>query len=850
MRAVRLRTEYLTDPIGIDIVQPRLSWNCEGGIKQTAYRVAAYTGDTRIWDSGKVSSARMTGIVFPPMLGSRQRVDWTVTLWDENDRAGEESRAFFETGLLHSSDLKAKWISGNYRVDPRKRYPVDCFRKRFTAIGIVRARLYITACGLYEAKLNGKRAGDFVLAPGHTDSRKRIQLQTIDVTELIRGGSNELTVQLADGWYRGSTGAWGLRNQYGTKTKLYVQLELTDRDGRTQEICSDESWDWSCYGPIRFADNKDGEIVEAYRTPSYAGKARLAKCRVLPAASNNVPVTEHERFKPVLLTTPKGSKVLDFGQNLAGYCAFRLNARRGQKLVLRFGETLDGSGEFTQKNFQCVNKKIATPLQRIVYTCKEGVNEYKTTFAVFGFRYALIETDIAFSPDDFTAVAVYSDVRDTGAFSCSNELINKFVSATRWSAKSNLLDVPTDCPTRERHGWTGDAQVFVKTACYLFDYAPFARKYLHDIYDFQPRSGKLPQIAPVAGVDLYMKVMDGSVGWADAGVIIPYTLWKQYGDDRILSEFYEGMKKYARFMMRRCGKWYPLSRRVRIPRRDKKYLANKGQSFGEWAEPKEIRPFAVADFIFTHPEEGTAYTAYVMGMMSEIAGVLGKEEDKALYDRYREGCKQAYRALIKSKGYSLDTDRQAKLVRPLYMGLPDEKDAAYAKERLLLALEHFGWRLGTGFLSTPFILYVLKEIGPEYAYRLLENERMPGWLFMVKSGATTVWESWEGTEAQGLVASLNHYSKGAVCSFLFDTVCGVSVGAEENSFVVAPTAGGSLTHAEASYLSIYGKIESGWKREGGHIVYTVTVPANTAALFCLPDGTKTMLTAGTHRIER
>ena len=228
MKAINLKTEYLINPIGIDIRHPRLFWNCEGGTKQIAYRIVAKTDEQIVWDSGKVSSDSMHAD-YPNDLASRQRVEWNATLWDETDSKGESSEtAFFETGLLSASDFRAKWISGNYRVNPKKRYPVDCFKKEFSAHNVAKARLYITACGLYEALVNGKRVDDFVLAPGHTDYTKRIQLQTYDVTELLENGENVITVELADGWYRGSCGAWGLRNQYGTQTKLYAQLEITD----------------------------------------------------------------------------------------------------------------------------------------------------------------------------------------------------------------------------------------------------------------------------------------------------------------------------------------------------------------------------------------------------------------------------------------------------------------------------------------------------------------------------------------------------------------------------------------------------------------------------------------------
>ena len=843
MKAIRLRTEYLNDPLGIDIPHPRLMWNCEGGVTQSAFQIV-----TENWDSGRVESASMH-LDYPLPLRSRERVNWRIRLWDENDRPGGWSEAFFEMGLLEKTAWTAKWITGNYAVNKKKRYPVDCFRKVFTVRkNVRRARLYLTACGLYEAVLNGRRVGDFVLAPGHTDYRKRIQLQTYDVTALLKAGENELTVQLADGWYRGSCGAWGLTNQYGTETKLLAQLEYEYESGLRETVITDGSWQWSNDGPIRFADNKDGEIVEAWREPSYAGKARVTSCDVLPTASNNVPVTEHETFRPTVITTPSGKTVLDFGQNIAGYLAFCLTAREGQRVFLRFGEMLDKDGEFTQKNIQCVSKKKTTPLQQVDYRCREGVNEYKTRFAIFGFRYVLLETETAWSPEAFTAIAVYSDLEQTMEFSSSNELLDRFVAATRWSAKNNAADVPTDCPTRERHGWTGDSQLFCVTAGYLMNCMPFARKHVRDLTDWQRKDGAFPQIAPHGGVDFYMSTLDGSVGWADAGVLIPYRCWKLFGDERFVAENYEAMKRYAQFMMRRCGKKDLLAKPLGLKGEARQYAVNAGQSYGEWAEPADVCPNKWTEIVRPHPEVSTAYTAWVMGVMEEIAEALQRSEDAALYRRYREGCTKAYQVLVETPDYSLDTDRQARLVRPLYMHLLNEKQTAYAEKRLLKSLEHYGWRLGTGFLSTPLILDVLTEIDLEAAYRLLENEEMPGWLFMPRSGATTIWESWEGTEAQGGIASLDHYSKGAVCEWLFRTMCGIRV-AGENRFVIAPRPGGHFTAAQAVYDSVYGRTASAWKKEHGTITYEITVPANCTAEVRLGDETLD-LAAGSYTFTR
>ena len=852
INAIRLRTEYLKNPIGIDFVKPRLSWNCEGAEKQTAYRIFAEDEYERIlWDSGKVNSSTMVHIPWGgDSLTSRTIVKWKVRLWDENDLPGEWSEeAWFELGLLLADDWTAKWITGNYKVNKKHRYPVDCFRKCFKISKPVRkARIYATACGLYESSLNGEKTGEFVLAPGITDYKKRVQYQTIDVTKKILQGNNQWNVLLADGWYRGSTGAWGRRNQYGTETKFLGQLEIEFIDGSREVIGSDDSWDWSNDGAMRFADNKDGEIVDATKEASFSGRAKCTSHPVIPSASNNFDNKENETFHPRLQISPTGKKILDFGQNFAGYVSFSVNAKEGEKILLRFGEMLDREGEFTQKNIQLSMKEKITPLQRVVYTCKEGKNDYKTRFAIFGFQYVEVETSVEIKADDFTGVAVYSSFERTGYFESSNPLLNQLVEATLWSTKGNSADLPTDCPTRERHGWTGDAQIFFKTASYLVDYAPFAKKYLKDVYDWQKPNGKLPQIVPPGGVDFYMDVMNGSVGWSDAGIIIPYQFCQMFGDFQILEEYYERMKCYAKFMQSRCGKWGgPYAKPVKVKGPYRKYLVNRGQSYGEWSEPQDVCMFHWYDFAAPHPEVSTAYTFYMMDLMEEIAQLLGKTEDLENFREYKDGCKKIYQEMSDTEMFSLDTDRQARLVRPLALDLLTEEQAVYAKERLIKAMENYGWRLGTGFLSTPFILDVLSEIDMEAAYRLLENEEIPGWLSMPKAGATTIWESWEGPNAKGDGAgSLNHYSKGAVCQWLFETMCGIQI-MGENEFQIAPKPGGKFTYAKAEYNSVYGKISCGWrKKENGTYQYEVVIPSNTTAKIVLPEGREIVCKMGNY----
>lgn len=853
MRAIHLQTEYLTEPLGLGIAKPRFYWNCEGGVTQTAYQIVAKRNEELQWDSGKVLSSRMIHISYEGTpLHSRDRVEWSVTLWDENGQPGETAESWFELGLLNPSDWTAQWITGDYRPKKNVRYPVDCFRRRFSLSGQVkRARLYASARGVYDVTVNGKRIEDFILAPGMTDYRKRIQYQTYDVTNML-SVENTLKLCLADGWYRGSCAAYGVTNVYGTQTSVIAQLEITLADGTVQTICTDSTWNWSNDGPIRFADLKDGEIYDAAKSPSFSGMAKTVKGGVNLVASNNVPVREKERFGAKLL----GNKVLDFGQNIAGYLEFSVKGKPGQIIKLVCGEVLDPDGNVDLSGIQetrpakgwsqmSMVKKLltnkvsgevdSTPRQEVVFTCSGDEDHYKTSFAVFGFRYVQIETDIEIDPAAFTAIAVYSDMEETGDFACSNELVNKLLENTRWSMKGNFLDLPTDCPTRERLGWTGDAQIFFDTGAYLMNTAPFFQKWLTDMADAQYKNGLLPAVLPYQGVEMMYKATGSSVGWADAIYLIPYRYYLRYGDKDILVQNWPMIERYADYLMTHLGQ---TDKKTAKNNPNNAYTYEKGVHLGEWLEPEEFRD-QVYGAQAKHPEECTAYLYYAMQTIGTIADILGNADMAKRCAETAKGAKVAYDALFVKTG-SLDTNRQAKLVRPLALGLLNGAAKEHALQRLIQAIEDYRYRVGTGFLSTPFLLPVLAEAGEtETAYKMLENTEKPGWLAEVLDGATTVWENWEGNLSQ------NHYSPGAVCQWPFESVAGIRVDGE-NHFTIAPLPGGTLTYAKGAYQSIYGKVESCWKKTAEGTKFIVTIPANTTAEIRLPDGVLHSVKAGTH----
>ncbi len=850
MKAIEIKTEYLENPIGLSISHPRIRWKDLGGEKQTGFCIQTVSSQSGTFDSGKILSSSMH-YDFPFPLHSRERITFRIALYDEKgETEGYGEEHFFERGLLKKEDYSASFITGDYHPKKGVDYPVDYFQKEFELKVVKSARLYATSYGLYRIFLNGKKAGDFVLAPGSTDYHHRLQVQAMDVTSLLKQGKNVLSAELASGWYRGHNGAKGRRNTYGKETKLYYQLEVEFADGTKTRVKSDGTEKWSNDGPLSFADLRDGEAYDFNKQPSLKGKAKIAKCKDAPFAfSNNYPVKERECFSPrKVTTTPKGKRLCMFPQNIAGYLDLTIVGKKGQKVDIVLGEYVGEDGELTLKNIQCSYKGKPTPLQEIHLVLKDGMNHYRSAYFFGGFRYASISGDVLPEAENIQAIALYTACPKVGEFHCSNELVNTFFHNTLRSRRGNTIDVPTDCPTRERRGWTGDSQVFFNTACYLTDYAPFARKHLHDLFDEQRKSGKLGQIVPFSNEDWFMFPMNGSVGWADAGILIPYRFYKRYGDERILKEFYPQRKKYAKFRIKRIGKWGGIYQQpLHLSPKRRRWAVGRGQSYGEWAEPKDVCSFKWTDFASPHPEVSTAYTSARLSIRSEIAALFKEDDLAKRYKDISEKVKLSYQALRHTKVYPLDTDRQANLVRPLYFHLLNEQDTAFAKERLIKALENYRFRLGTGFLSTPFILDVLSKYNVPACYKLLLNEERPGWLFRAKNDTTTIWEGWEGTQSDKGIASLNHYSKGARVEWLFKGRCGIQIDGE-NHFLIHPIVGPGIDFASASYDSIYGKVSSSWKKEGNKIIYTFEIPSNTKADILI-DGRKEEVGPGSYSLE-
>lgn len=877
MQAKDLRTDHMTDPVGIDGERLFFSWVCEGGLFQTGYRVrlALAGSGEMLWDSGVVESGRMH-VLCPVSVGPRTRAVWTVQLWDENGSTEEPAQsACFETGL-YAADWQAKWVcpeltrlsldecdctdainafakknweekQAEKEEDKREAYvphqPASYIRKKFHAPAAVDARLYITACGVYVAYLNGKRVGDMVLAPGTFTADHHVGVQTYDVSGLVCEGENEIMIVLGDGWYRSTSGVDGDRDLFGADTAILFQLEA---DG--QVLCvSDETMEASQCGPVRQNDMQQGEVYDARITKisGWHGIRCLDDLNIELRCTQNVPIREHEAFAGRLFTAPDGSTVLDFGQNIAGYIEIEINAHEGQQILLTCGEALDAAGNFTDENFQDRKRhKEGGTQQYLQLICREGINHFKPSFTIMGFQYALVETDIdpdAIKAARFTAHAVYSDMAQTGTFECSDPYVNKLVQNSIWSLKGNFCDVPTDCPTRERAAWTGDMGVFAGTGLYLMDCYPVIEKWLGECRQCQYPDGRIANIAPPNGHGSWItQMLCSSAGWGDACIIVPYTLYERFGDIKILEDNYDMMRKWYAFLLGRAAQTKPEQESGPYAA----YTVLNGIDYGEWCEPGISSIQAMSN---PKKSVGTAYLAYSGRLLAQIADILGKPDDADEYRRISELAGLAYRYTFTNDGV-IESDRQAEYVRAVQFGLLTGDEAAAAVSTLDRMIRENDYHLNTGFLSTPFMCGVLCEYGyTDTAYRLLLQDTAPGWLYAVKKGANTIWETWEGIDADGNPhESLNHYSYGAICGWLFGGVCGINI--KGSTVTITPVPDPHLRYARAAYDSPLGRIESGWSYEADKISYQVTIPSNVTALFTFPDGSTKTLTAGSYNL--
>ena len=852
MKASHIKVEHLKNPLGIDLKKPFISWCCQEGLQQTGYLINAFSywnnqKDELIYTSGKQNISTMSAYL-DTELKSRQRVLIEITLFDENNKPGEVSTAVFETALLNQQDWCAKWINPEpENLTEVNNRPASYLKRTFSVEETEPARLYITAHGLYTVFLNSTKVGNAVLTPGTSEYSVNLEYQTYDVTSYLKKGDNEIQIILGDGWYRGKSGMNNPKgNLFGTDIACLAQLEVNKK----VVLKTEGSWIASQKGPVQKNGLDFGETVDANLGNGFFATEEFHPVRVENFSykplkcSNNVPITEHEVFQGKRIVTPREEDVLDFGQNMAGYVSFSVTAKAGQKITLTHGEALDENGNFTIENFQGPTEDKQIP-QKIVYLCKEGKNEYKPQFCLFGFQYVKVETDLPLDEISFQAHAVYSDMEQVGQFQCGSQEVNQLVQNSLWSMKSNFADIPTDCPTRERQGWTGDAALFVSTGTYLMDCYSVFRKWLAEVRVAQLEDGKIPGVAPRSEpTGFFQKLSNGSAGWADAITIVPSVLSQVYQCPDILSENYDAMRKWVDFSQKRAKKSRLKAKWKRNPYQH--YIVDTGFHWGEWMEPGTDIKNALAETMKKgNPEVPTAYFAYSAQLLALAAERLNKKEDAFYYQDLSKKIKKAYRAYFVKEGHIV-SDRQARYVRPIALDILTLKEKKKAAQDLNELVIQNDYHLNTGFLSTPYLCEVLSSYGyTDTAYRLLLQDTAPSWLYEVKKGATTIWETWNGIDEQGKVsASLNHYSYGAVTGWLFKGVAGIQL--SDGKIIIKPHPHDSIGFVNAVYQSPVGQIQSSWRYEGKTIHYEVKIPSNTSATVILPNGKEHQITAGTY----
>ncbi len=701
----------------------------------------------------------------------------------------------------------ASWIS--YPQDMGFECPI--FKKSFKIDKkIKKATLTISSLGCYYAEINGSRVGNFVMAPGWT-SLKRTQAQVYDIKNML-SSDNEIKVSLSKGWFKGRMNARANKNMADMYEALIAEIKIKYTDNTEDIICTDSSWE-GALSKITFADIYDGEHFDANRAEHYA------PCRVqyydksLIVPQQGESVIEQESIRPFkIFTTPKGETVVDFGQNLTGYFEVTVDAKRGDLVDLSFAEVLDKEGNFYTENYRTAKAEFK-------YICRDGKQCYKPRHVFYGFRYIRINSfPCQVSADSIRAIVVHSDIERTGYLDSSSPLLNQLFKNIIWGQKGNFLDIPTDCPQRdERMGWTGDAQVFARTASYNFNVEKFFEKWLTDLKLDQTESGAIPHVIPQAWDD-----NDSSAAWGEASTVCPYQMYLTYGNKKILKSQYNSMCKYVKYIGKASKS---------------RYLWTGCWHFGDWlgldAPYGSYKGSSNEDFI------ASVFYAYSTLLVVKAGKALGKNVSKyeALYEKIVAKIRKTF------KSYNTQTE----CVLALYFDIAEDKKAVASK--LATMIKENGTRLKTGFVGTPYLLHALSQNGyTELAYDLLLQEQFPSWLYSVKQGATTVWEHWDGVNDQGEfwskdMNSFNHYAYGSVADWVYGVACGIQTVEEKPGFeeiVIAPQPTDKLDYLSARIDTVRGAVFSKWYHDGDKIRYEITTPSKTTIII---DGVR-------HEVEK
>lgn len=826
VKVTQLLTENRMNPEGLDIQQPRLSWQLEAiaqNLTQTAFEVKVTTGGKVVWNSGKVETAQNVQVPYRgPALLPGTGYEWMVRIWDNTGRVSAYSApAFFTTGLQQHSAWKARWIEPGYQEDTILR-PCPIFRKQFTlARKPVRAIVYITCHGVYEAELNGKKVGDAYLTPGWTSYPKRLQYQMYEIGNQLKQGINTLEVMLGSGWYRGVLGFEDKENTYGKTLALLLQAELTYSDGSKEYITTDNSWQCTT-GQVRFADFYNGDIIDYRRERDEWSPVKEKDYGVSNLiATVNEPVRKQESFTPVKIwRTPKGELLADFGQNLVGWVQVKVSGKVGDTIRLDHGEVLDKYGEFYRTNLRGARCSD-------IYVLKgEGVETLEPVFTFHGFRYVRLKGfREEVKPEQLTASVIYSDLPQTGSFECSNPLLNQLHHNIVWSQNGNFVDLPTDCPQRdERMGWMGDAQLFSRTAAFNRNVNSFFTRWLADIAADQFTNGSVPVVVPNI-----LGGFGGVAGWSDAATIIPWNMFEVYADSQLLAKQYPSMKAWVDYMEKNSTD----------------YMRKETFQYGDWLSfttegAAEVNKSAVTDISLIVQ----AHYAWSVHLLVKAAAVLGHQEDSARYSSLLQHLKETFVREYVTPGGRVLSGTQTAYVLALHFDLLPEAQRAVAAKRLVENIRSYKNHITTGLLGTSYICHVLSRFGyTDVAYDLLLQETYPSWLYPVKMGATTIWERWDGIKTDSSfqhwhMNSFNHYAYGAIGDWMYRVMAGIGIdsagGEGYKKIIIKPHPGGGLDYVKASLQTYYGKVSVHWKRVNGTFYMEVDIPPNTTATVYVP----------------
>ena len=818
MKIYDLQINHLTRPLGFMLNNPCFSYKvaCDGAKRQVSARICVFGPDSvPVYDSGESGQIDSLGFTPPLPLRPRTHYTWKVSVTADNGERAESAETWFETGKMEEA-WQGQWIAPQPGIVNARLFKCFSLPQR-----PVSARLYICGLGLYEAYINGEKAGDEYLTPYCNDYDRWMQYQTYDVTDLL-STENELSVMLGDGWYKGRFGFQGQKAVYGDRQALICELHVRLPGGQEQVIISDDSW-LGEESQVRFANIYDGEVYDATLVPAPAqpvcllpqlGTARLTERLSLP-----VRVT-HTVIPSEILHTPAGETVLDLGQEISGYLSFRAAGEYGHIYKLEYGEILQ-DGCFYQDN-------LRTAKQEYTYVC-DG-NEYWTRphFTFYGFRYVRL-TGFGDNPDlkDFLGCVLCSDIAQTAILDTGNALVNRFAQNAVWGQRGNFIDVPTDCPQRdERMGWTGDAQVFCATAMYQTDAAAFYTKFLYDMAAEQrDRAGAVPHVVPS-----FHMAGSPACAWADAAAVMPWTVYRFTGDLSLLRRTYANMRMWAEWLCHMDDQT------------GSHRLWQAGAHFADWLALDAAYPESCiggTDIYFI----ASAYYYYSLHLARLAAEALGENDDAKRWHTREDEVLAAIRREYRTPSGRLAVRTQTAYVLCLYLGLMPPEDTPALKEALDRAFEESRGELRTGFVGTAYLCRVLSRFGlNNRAYDLFLREKYPGWLYEVKMGATTVWERWNSVLPDGHMSdtgmnSLNHYAYGAIMEWVFGDAAGLSpVKAGFRSARLTPHPDPRLKTLDFAYESAVGRWRSAWQVTGENSFdWQVTVPFGAEAELVLPE---------------